>query len=163
MRAAQKAVGLEGAGEFRPNRALFEKMEREGTLRAFTVRLTDGATLVGFGLFGLYPHPFYPDVATASCFATYVPREYRGNGFMNWCDAKLHELGVRGISRSVRPGEDYSGALMRRGYRPVETSYMRILPPMPEKADPGWFAATYRDPEPFMYGAPDQPSPVQEC
>lgn len=125
MESAHAEVGLKTGARFDPNRDLFAVMEKAGSLRAYTMR-SDSCELRGFGLFGLSPHPFYPELLAASSFAFYVQpgARFQSVRFLDWTDEQLVSEGARLIARQVRPNRNYGRLLLSRGYELCESSFI---------------------------------------
>lgn len=125
--AHYEEVGLfVGSDKFELSIEPYLKVEQ--LLRVFTMRV-DGK-LVGYCVFLVVPHSYYPSTIWAKQECLYVHPKHRGRRaakFLIWCDEKLRKDGVDVVYRGVNVKNDYSAILERMGYESIERCYMRKL------------------------------------
>lgn len=114
------------AADFKPDFARYIAAADSGVLRLFTVR--DNGALVGYALFVVDKHMHYSGTLFAAQDILFLLPQYRGkrsSDFIAWCDLHLELEGVKMLTRSVSPKNDYSGLLRHHGYEHSETHFMR--------------------------------------
>lgn len=116
--------------ELAPNWALYEALERAGTLRAYGARC-DGL-LVGYAIFFVAAHPHYAGSLQATEDILYVHPEYRrgrvGIELVRYTERELKRLGVQVVHHHVKVAHPALGKVLEHlGYNMVETIYSKRL------------------------------------
>lgn len=129
IQANHEETGAGDGEEFKPDRARYEKFSELDLIRVFTARWE--GRLIGYCLFFVTPHLYYPALLTAQQDVLYVQPAFRGRGalrFIRWIDTTLENEAVKIIIRGVSLKLDYSRLLVERlGYKPLEKVFWRTL------------------------------------
>jgi len=108
--------------------AYFE-LEKVGALRVFTVR--DNEELVGYALFLIQPQLHHMHTKLAHNLAVYLKPSHRGGtvGYrlLRDCTKLLEKEAPVQVVWGVTVLKDYSRALMKLGYIPLETMYGKFI------------------------------------
>lgn len=96
--------------------ALYRAMWDRGAIRIFTVRDADHE-LIGYSAFFVHPNPHYRMLQAVND-VIFIRKERRGGGrkFIEWCDERLREEGVRVAYHHVKAAHDWTPMLKRMGY-----------------------------------------------
>ncbi len=106
--------------------ARYVEMESNGNIRLFTAR--SAGKIVGYATYLLSTHLHFKHVLFAAQDCIYLYPENRATGgksFNKWIEEQLADCDV--ITASATPLFDRGPNLMKNGYIPLETTYMKIL------------------------------------
>lgn len=108
--------------------AIYGSLDRAGILSVVTAR--DDGALVGYLLLAFLPHPHYKWVTFGSVTLVYVAKAWRGSGvYGRMLDRALDlgkDCGVELFACGARHSHAGDRALVRRGFVPFETTYLRV-------------------------------------
>ena len=100
----------------------YKVMDSSGMLALMTAR--DGAKMVGYSIFIVYPLLHYKKNIAATNDVVYLHPDYRngfcGVRFLKFCHEHLKSMGVDKILWHVKPVNDWTPILERMGYKTEE-------------------------------------------
>lgn len=115
-----------------PDVAGYQQANTEERWVVFTMRASERHRLIGYAAYYVWDNLRYRGVKTASHDMAYVLPEYRGNGFrffrfLEWCDDRLKEKGVKIIYQSYPIELNLKSRFKKMGYHAVDTVYKKVL------------------------------------
>ena len=107
----------------------FKKAEQSNSLVVYVAR--DDGQVIGYAVWLLQFHLHCRTLLTAHNDAVFVSKGKRAFGagikLLRHCDSELPKLGVNMIFFHVKPSVDFSGSLIKMGYRYHEGIYTRSI------------------------------------
>ena len=112
-----------------PNIALYEQMDRLGTLIIFTVRQAE--RLAGYQIFMMSAHPHFQKSLQAVQDLLFISKAWRlglaGLQFVKWCDYELAQAGVQIVYQHINSDRDIGALLHRADYVLHDIVYSKRL------------------------------------
>lgn len=111
-----------------PSFDIYEKLDSIGMLSIFTAR-DEGKVIVGYAVFIVAKEHKYKDMLKATQDVLFIRKDIRGRGldFLIYTQNELKEMGVKIVTQSVTPDNDFSKVLLWLGYKHTETIYTKNL------------------------------------
>ncbi len=109
-----------------PDYDLYLKLETEGRTKTFVARDGNGC-MVGYAVYILRHNPHYKTVLVAGCDIVFIVPHARGAGmfFIEWCDQRLKDAGVKIVVNHVKVTHDFSSAMEKIGYKVDEKKLIK--------------------------------------
>lgn len=107
----------------------YVSIEHRGALRTYTAR--KNKAIIGYAVYVVSYHPHYRKSLRAIQDAIYIDPNHRvgniGVSFIQWTESKLAQEGVEYVYQSSAKDHDIGHLLIRMGYKPIESIYLRRL------------------------------------
>lgn len=114
---------------FNPSAEMFDKAEAANCWFAFGAY--DGEKLIGYSSAWIWPHPFNPAIGFCSSEALYVKPAYRGSSvpgrLIKATEKQAKDMGASRFLWHTRAGTPFAQALIKRGYKDLDTIVMKEL------------------------------------
>ena len=113
--------------EFHPDIQKYKKIELNGNLRVYTIRIKK--KLIGYAFFMVAPHHHRTQIIQAENTLFFITKEHRkgllASKFIRWCEEQLFNSGVSQISMRTKVRASFGILLKRLKYSEEEVVYIK--------------------------------------